>query len=261
MADYHIIGDGALRASTRLVETRLQLVSQPGVQRTVKAYEVAGDLIVEGDIVIARSVPRVNESGAPPADVRSRGIVIHDRRRLWPQALVPFQIDSAITWADRIRDAMHMWEQRTPVRFRHAAGEQSYAVFRLGAGDNSEVAMTGGEQYVELAPGASVGSIVHEIGHLIGLWHEQSRHDRDQHVRIVWDNIDPDLHPQFDQHLQDGDDVGPYDYGSVMHYPKNAFAKDASRATIVTLHGEEIGQRDHISDGDAEAVARLYAGA
>ena len=33
------------------------------------------------------------------------------------------------------------------------------------------------------------GVVLHELLHSLGLWHEQSRLDRDSHVTVRWENI------------------------------------------------------------------------
>lgn len=64
-----------------------------------------------------------------------------------------------------------------------------------------------------------MGSIAHEIGHVLGFYHEQSRPDRDEHVSVHMENVTPKFQYNFKKYgtSQVRTDE-PYDIGSVMHY-------------------------------------------
>ena len=57
---------------------------------------------------------------------------------------------------------------------------------------------------------------MHEIGHALGMWHEQQRADRDDHIRILYENLGSYV-SQFAK-LSTVDYGVPYDPQSVMHY-------------------------------------------
>lgn len=50
----------------------------------------------------------------------------------------------------------------------------------------------GGPQAISIGKNCDkFGIVVHELGHVIGFWHEHTRPDRDDHVSIIRDNIQP----------------------------------------------------------------------
>jgi len=237
-------GRGELR-STPPKTSRIKLVTSASPVE-VRHSVIDGFAIFEGDIVLSRPF-------------ETMGVVITGPGVRWPDKTVVFDVDDNLTDKERVDTAIKHWTEHTVMKFRQKKStDRDFVLFVNGGGCSSAVGRIGGVQHITLGPSCTAGNAIHEIGHSVGLWHEQSREDRDTFVTIKFDNIDPQMRHNFDQHITDGDDVGAYDYGSIMHYPAVAFAIDPSKPTIVTPHGEAIGQRDALSAGDIAAVAAIY---
>ena len=88
------------------------------------------------------------------------------------------------------------------------------------------------------------------------------RSDRDQYVRINWDNIARRNWDQFDKCENCALQGLHYDVHSIMHYHRKAFAKDNSKPTIEVLiggpldwfSGQYMGQTDGFSALDLEGI-------
>ncbi len=88
------------------------------------------------------------------------------------------------------------------------------------AGDISAYGRVGGEQIVGCGAGCNVATFLHEMGHATGLWHENSRPDRDAYITLDYTHIRADTiagNIATDQAYI----YGPYDYASIME--QNAF--------------------------------------
>lgn len=101
----------------------------------------------------------------------------------------------------------------------------------------------------------------------MGLWHEQSRYDRDKYIKVNEENIDTKDFNNFSKMTEEEIDVQalPYDYDSVMHYAANAFSRNGKptievvRSKVFKDEGSPtIGQRDHLSKGDITVINKLY---
>src|SRR5436190_560358 len=82
------------------------------------------------------------------------------------------------------------------------ASATDYVKFVDGSGCSSSVGRVGGVQQVTLNSACSTGNAIHEIGHAVGLWHEQSRSDRDSFVTINYGNIQAGMSSNFDKYDQ-----------------------------------------------------------
>ena len=168
-----------------------------------------------------------------------------DKRDLWPRGVIYYTIDPELT-NPHVPEAIRHWEEHTPIRFIERTHQARWLRFRPSGGICAAVIVTYSdgrrESYIFLGDRCGLGAAIHEIGHVAGLWHEQERNDRDQHIWVA-----PGTHPPSGGR---GVDSGPYDYGSVMHY--------GCRQTMVTIPPGIPCGSEALSAGDIDGVKRIY---
>lgn len=244
-----------LRASHLGNATFLDPIEGPRQITFVKKNNFA---VVEGDILLGKLSELSKQSAV---------ITLKLGGSRWPDGIVPFEVDENLPFKNKLSvfQAIALWQEKSNLEFielnsknRNQFGSYISFIPAEGTTCSSYVGRQGGKQEINLSPRCTTMNTVHEIGHAVGLWHEQSRADRTNYITILFENIDEDHLYNFDQHLTDGKDHGDYDYDSIMHYGPFAFSKNGQKTIIPLVENIKIGQRDHLSKGDIAAVNAMY---
>ena len=250
------------------IEQGRVLEQQSGTEVPVTFTSYDGLAVIEGDVVLGTPAQvRGYYLGLDPAQY-AYALSVANTGSLWPLGVLPYQIHPDLNSGSlpaKIASAMAHISGHTSVLFvqrnaGNAASYPDYVEFVTSTGCASYVGRTGGRQNIWLAEACSTGNVIHELGHALGLYHEQGRNDRDSYVSIHWGNIQSGKSHNFVQQLSNAIDQGSYDYGSIMHYGAYAFSNNGS-PTITTINpaGAFIGQRSGLSTGDISALNSLYA--
>ena len=221
-------------------------------------YVYQGDIVLSSDMVSHQPQELVFEKGETPPANKSVGRT----SERWPDNTVYYSIDPNLSNQARVIDAIKHWEANTSLRFVQRSSQANYIYFVSGSGCSSYVGMVGGRQNLTLSSSCSTGNAIHEIGHAIGLWHEQSRVDRSSYITINYNNIENGREHNFDTYSEQGMDGDEFtsslDFNSIMMYGSYSFSANGS-PTMVKKDGSTFNvQRNGLSSGDITGVNNMY---
>ncbi|WET51793.1 M12 family metallopeptidase [Chryseobacterium indologenes] len=207
----------------------------------------------QGDIVL--SDQQLTEGGTT-----HKGGATYSR---WPNRTIYYTIASNMGSinVNKINTAVNEYNTKTNTRWVQRTNQSNYVEFIFGSSNGSDgwahIGYQGGKQTVSLDQYISVGSVIHEMGHTVGLYHEHSRQDRDQYVSIQWGNIQDGQSYNFNKYTS-GTDIGPFNINSVMMYWPTSYSKNGL-PTIRRADGTNFTyNRTGFTTGDINTINAMY---
>lgn len=219
-------------------------------------YYVNGDMLFKPEYV--DQVSKVLTRGFAESDVNS----------YWPNRKVFYDFDRSVDsdLKESILSAMNQIADSSGVVFqKKTPSTKNYVVFKKNnsrySDSRSEVGMQGGAQDIIIAvPYSDPMTINHEIFHALGFYHEHQRSDRENYIKVKYENIPPRLKHNFDtlSHIK----IGPYDLSSIMHYGSFSNPRNDNEALVcylTDLDGNILPSAHFkMSAGDIQSLRAVY---
>jgi len=221
----------------------------------------------------ALGTSRLEEFGFEILPEKNRN-AIAQKSFLWPDGKIQFTFHRNYTAADKasIYEAMRAIEDNTCVEFVESSAtpdEHHVEFIKSSKGCGSHVGYHKNESQLVALTDVCISkraAIQHELLHVCGLFHQQCREDRDEYLEIIWENIDTTQLHNFHKISEEYSTTFglPFDYQSLMQYPRNAYSKDGKLFTMLSKLNKsmELGQSDLAkafpTPTDFEMVNRMY---
>jgi hypothetical protein len=276
--------------AVQLQKVKLQLPGDGGF-KDYYVNQVGDNYILNGDIVIPISpsarqvgVMKTDQNGVRilPGQMNVESYTADDKHFMgwtvksfkWPNGQIPVEIDQSVYDTNNclaVKEALDYINANTLLIFYPRKNEDDYVSIVVsdgaanGAGGNSFVGKQGGKQIITLLKGRfNSYTLVHELMHSAGVFHEQSRSDRDNYISIDISNVIPGAEHNF-QIEGDATAHGNFDYCSIMQYPSYAFAVDPTKPVITCRSNgaavscpDCMGKQAGLSSLDSKGISDYY---
>lgn len=218
--------------------------------------------LFEGDIVMDE---RLRQAVWGQQSKKSALRKVKDDGFKWPNGIIYYEVDVEFPADnhDMLNHAIQEFHIRTCIRFHKRVNETDYIYFTASKDEcSSSIGRTGGKQTIYLGIHCLVlGTFLHESMHALGFIHEHSRPDRDEYLKVKYENIKPTERNNFNKYtVGEVDNLhATFDFMSVLLYRNDAFTNNGEDTLEALANPQlEFGQRIKFSVGDVKEINRLY---
>ncbi|KAK6726198.1 hypothetical protein RB195_004489 [Necator americanus] len=236
----------------KIVRVRLDHVNPEGDDiEQVNENAGIGEVLYQGDMVLTdeQADEILSEDSGPNRAKRQAFRNSHYPKTIWSDGVYYYFHPTASNMVRSVfKKAAALWSAETCIDFHEdVIGMRPHRikVFK-DVGCWSMVGKLNRVQELSLGKGCeTIATAQHEIGHSLGFYHEQARHDRDENIIVNYDHIQHRNRDQFKkQSTHTNDNYGlPYDYGSTMQYGTHSGSMDGEPTMVprVPLYSETLG--------------------
>ena len=222
-----------------------------------------GKAMFQGDIILDHVTP------LPANGPQSESMGVAYAQYLWPEvggvASIPYTIDPSSGNLTNLNTAINQFNNNFAglIQLVPYTNQTDYLNFyfdpnNLSGACEAYEGRVGGEQTVGGSATCTVATILHEMGHTVGVWHEQSRPDRDTYVDVNYGAVIKASRSNFDILPDNNQVLGPYDYASVMEYPAFSFSRNGEPCIESIPAGMPLSNPNGYSASDIDGIERLY---
>jgi hypothetical protein len=239
--------------------------------KVVDREDESEDMFIMDDMI-------VRKSQVTRADVSTQGTggISYWGTRPWPNGIVNFEFAPEFSKfeTEEILDACREWAQHAKIECRKRQNDE-WPFSRVEKNPTAQIdgcaadvgaSLEGSTNPMKLYLTQSRcfyrSTLVHEMGHVLGLIHEHQRPDRDNFVDIHTDLIQPDSKYNFEKWSTLETHAG-YDFLSIMHYHRFSWGINLGDETITPKpeyeeYRTKMGNQYQLSDGDKASAVFMY---